>query len=54
MVTSPKAEAAAKYRARAKEFRELAKDMKNEEHRKLLLDTAENHEKLAELEVRKR
>lgn len=43
---------AAKYREKAKEFRELAATTKNEEHRKLLLDSAEKYEKMAEDECK--
>jgi hypothetical protein len=35
----------AKYRTRARELRELAATMKNEHHRKLLLEAAEGYEK---------
>jgi hypothetical protein len=38
----------AKYRERAKELRELAATTKNENHRKLFLESAERYEQLAE------
>ena len=38
----------AKYRTRARELRELAATMKNEHHRKLLLEAAEGYEKTCE------
>ena len=40
-------EEAARFRIRARELRELAKLMKNPEHRGLLLESAESFEKLA-------
>ena len=43
---------AAKYRERAKELRELAATMRSEHHRKLLLDSAEKYEELAEKECK--
>lgn len=45
-------ESAAKYRERAKELRELAATTKNETHRKLLLESAEKYEKMAEKECK--
>jgi hypothetical protein len=44
---------AEKYRERAKEFRELAAQTKNDSHRKLLLETAEKYEKMAENECKR-
>lgn len=41
-------ETAAKYRERARELRELAATMKNEQHRKLLLESAEKYEEMAD------
>lgn len=43
---------AAKYRERAKELRELADKTVNEHHRKLLLESAEKYEKMAENECK--
>lgn len=40
------------YRVRADEMRTLADQLKNEEHKRLLFESAENYEKLAEIEVR--
>lgn len=40
-------EEAAKFLERAKDLRELAKTIKSGDHRKLLLDSAEKFEKLA-------
>jgi hypothetical protein len=43
-----KSDQQAKYRTRARELRELAATMKNEHHRKLLLEAAEGYEKTCE------
>ena len=43
---------AAKYRERAKELRERVATMTNEHHRKLLLESAEKYEQMADKECK--
>jgi len=43
---------AAKYRERARELREVAAKTNNEDHRKMLLESADKYEKMAEDECK--